>query len=566
MTSRAGENNYQEQEVLVRKDEHMSIRIVTDAALSQTSSQSLQADRLIIATNRGPVEYYLDQNNILKHRRGAGGVVTALMGARNRVEMTWVAMAMTEGDRLAVREAQQHGGLLQSPLPGRQMQLRYVTIPKVTYRKHYETISNQVLWFLQHYLFNPNETTQAVDLIRDAWHNGYCKANQAIAEAICAEIERKQTPAVVMLHDYHLYLASAIIRQHHPSIVMQQFIHIPWPAVRYWQSFLPNALTQAIYSSLVRNDILGFQTERDAQNFLEGARTLLDGADVDGEKGTITWRNHRTLVRDYPISISVSDERRIVQSTAGKRATERIRPLLGQQTIMRVDRIEPTKNIVQGFRAYQHLLERHPELRGQVTFLAFLVPSRQSVPRYQRYQAEVLEVIKEINQQYGSTAWTPIHAVVENDRMQALAAMQFYDVLLVNPFIDGMNLVAKEGPVVNQRNGVLVLSRTAGAFQQLGKASVPTSPTDILETAEALYQALTMSAEERRLKAKLAQHIVERYNLEDWMARQIGDMNQVIEDRSGNVSYEIIGPPVSLLDRLTSSSTSRQELHTARNW
>lgn len=411
------------------------------------------------------------------------------------------------------------------------MEMRYVVIPKTTYRKHYEQISNQVLWFLQHYLSDPGEAFRSVHLIEDAWHNGYCKANLTIAEAVCEEIEREQTSAAVILHDYHLYLAPAIIRRRHPSIAIQQFIHIPWPAVRYWQSFLPDELTQAIYRGLLGNDVLGFQTRRDAQNFLEGARSLLDGADVDVEEGVVSWHNHRTLVRDYPISISVREERQLVQSAAGKRAAERIRPLLGEQTIVRVDRIEPTKNIVLGFHAYRRLLETHPELRGKVTFLAFLVPSRQTLRKYQRYKAEVLKLIEDINQQYGSDGWTPIHAFVENDRTQALAAMQFYDVLLVNPLIDGMNLVAKEGPAVNQRGGVLVLSHTAGAFQQLGKAAIPTSPSDLRETAEALYQALTLPAEERRLKARLARRIVEHGDLEDWMARQVSDINQVIERR-----------------------------------
>src|SRR5260221_10387563 len=141
------------------------------------------------------------------------------------------------------------------------------------------------------------------------------------------------------------------------------------------------------------------------------------------------------------------------------------------------------------------MLDDHPELLGQVTFLAFLVPSRQSLPVYKRYNAEVKKVIGEINQKYGSDHWKPIQLFYENNRLQALAAMRFYDVLLVNPIVDGMNLVAKEGPVVNERNGVLVLSRTVGAFQQLGKFSIPTSPTDTAETAQALYKR----SEERRV-------------------------------------------------------------------
>lgn len=511
-------------------------------------SQQIHASRLIIATNRGPVEYYLSQDKTLKHRRGAGGMVTALIDAGNRMDVTWVAMAMTEGDRNALKTAQQqNGGLLSSPLRGQKMQLRYVAISKSAYRKHYEGISNQVLWFLQHYLFNPNEDSAATRRIQDAWTNGYCIANQAIADAVSTEIEREESRAVVMLHDYHLYLAPEMIRKNHPSVIMQQFIHIPWPDIRCWH-FLPSNIAHSIYSGLVGNDIIGFQTERDARNFLEGARTLLEGAVVDFEEGAIWWQGRRTQVRAYPISISVVGERRAVQSAAGKRAAAKIQPLLNEKTIMRVDRIEPTKNILRGFQAYAQMLDEHPELLGKVTFLAFLVPSRQALPTYQRYNADVLKSIDEINLKFGTEQWTPIHAFCDNDRTRALAAMQYYDVLLVNPIIDGMNLVAKEGPAVNQSNGVLVLSRTAGAFQQLGKASIPTSPTDVTETAQALYKALTLPDEERTAKARLARQIVERYDLNTWLSRQIRDINELLDRTTPSNNQQ-----ASMLATLTAS-------------
>ncbi|MGZ3630188.1 MAG: alpha,alpha-trehalose-phosphate synthase (UDP-forming) [Ktedonobacteraceae bacterium] len=501
-------------------------------------TQFIHANRLIIASNRGPVEYHISQNKTLKQRRGSGGMITALIGAANRLDVTWVAMAMTEGDRVAIREAQQNNdGLLQSPFRGQKLQLRYVSIPKQAYRKHYEQICNTLLWFLQHYLYDPTNHSTSAPKLQDAWENGYYVANRTIADAVIDEIGRHDTTPVVMLHDYHLYLAPAMIRQRHPSIIMQQFIHIPWPDIRCWQ-FLPSNIAQAIYSGLTGNDIIGFQTDRDARNFLEGARTLLDGAVVDFEEGAVWWQGHRTQARAYPISISVSEERRIVQSRAGKRATEKILPLLGKKTIMRVDRIEPTKNILRGFQAYAQMLDEHPELRGQIRFLAFLVPSRQSMLEYKRYTADVMKIIEDINQRYGTDDWIPIQAFSGNNRTQALAAMQYYDVLLVNPIIDGMNLVAKEGPIVNLTDGVLVLSRTAGAFQQMGKASIPTSPTDVHETAQALYKALTLPSDERRIKANIARQIVERQDLNVWLLRQISDINELLDRLSTRISAQ----------------------------
>ena len=243
----------------------------------------------------------------------------------------------------------------------------------------------------------------------------------------------------------------------------------------------------------------------------------------------------------------MTEERRVVNSVAGKRAAEKIQPLLSKHTIMRVDRIEPTKNILRGFQAYDKMLAEHPELHEKVTFLAFLVPSRQSLPIYRRYSADVMDAMHAINQKYGTEDWTPIHDFCENDRTRALAAMQYYDVLLVNPIIDGMNLVAKEGPVVNQRDGVLVLSRTAGAFQQLAKGSIPTSPTDVNETAAALYKAVMLSVEERHTKATYARQAVERSDLNTWLTRQISDINNLIE-QAENASPEAVAVPPQTSD------------------
>ncbi|HEY7416462.1 MAG TPA: trehalose-6-phosphate synthase, partial [Ktedonobacteraceae bacterium] len=276
----------------------MPARMTMQASLPQLN----YANRLIIASNRGPVEFQIRQDGSLKGRRGSGGMVTALIDVSSRVEVTWVAMAMGEGDRLAAQQAKQQMGLLQSPLHNQTMNLHYVVVSKSAYRKYYEKVSNETLWFLQHYLYDPIQGSSSIRKLQDAWENGYCVANQALADAINEEIEREDTMSVVMLQDYHLYLVPAMIRQRHPSIIMQHFIHIPWPDVRCWH-FLPSNMVQAIYKGLVGNDIVGFQTDRDARNFLEGAKTLLDGAVVDFEEGAVWWQGHRTMTRAYPISI-----------------------------------------------------------------------------------------------------------------------------------------------------------------------------------------------------------------------------------------------------------------------
>ena len=497
------------------------------------ASVPVRAARLIVATNRGPVEFEISKDKKLKSRRGAGGVVTALTDALSHMSATWVALAMTNGDRLALKEAQD--GIIVSPIEDLKVQLRYVEVPKTVYKKHYDTVSNRILWFTQHYLLEQGEDALSAENMQDAWDNGYTRVNQKIADAVCTEIERGEGDALVMLHDYHLYLVALKIRERHPETNIQQFIHIPWPEVRYWNSSLPTAITGAIFSGLLGNDILGFQTRNDAQNFIEGISAFFSEATVDRDERVIEYQGHRTFVRDYPISISVAEERNSVKSSGGKRAAERVQPFLRKYNVMRVDRIEPTKNIVQGFKAYETLLERHPELHEQITFLAFLVPSRQSLARYRNYQDEVRTIIEEINQKYGRNGWKPVQSFVQNDRTMALAALQFYNVLLVNSLIDGMNLVAKEGPAVNKVDGVLVLSRTSGAFQQLGEASLPISPADNLETAEALYTALTLSAEERKRLAQMAREEVEHNDLATWIRQQLDDINALLMTRQAAV-------------------------------
>src|SRR5581483_9863858 len=365
--------------------------------------------------------------------------------------------------------------------------------------------------------------------ILDSWANGYSRVNQIIADAICAEITRRNEKTVIMLQDVDFCLVSSMIRRQHPTAVIQQFLHSPWPDVRYWY-LLPQKIIQSMYAGLAGNDILGFQTEHDARNFLDGACAMLDSCSVDFETGVICWHEHRIQVRTYPISISVVEERRIVQSQEAREEVEKLRGFLGKKIIMRVDRIDPIKNIIGGFQAYTQMLDEHEELRGEVYFLAFLVPTRETMPTYDQYKAEVFKVVEEINQKYGSDEWQPIHVFVGNHRVRALAALQFYDVLLVNSFFDGMNLIAKEGVVLNQRNGILVLSRTTGAFSELGKAAIPISPAYTAETAQALYKALTLPMEERCLLAQQAREEVENHDITQWIALQVRDINKLLEE------------------------------------
>ncbi|GAG79710.1 unnamed protein product, partial [marine sediment metagenome] len=285
-----------------------------------------------------------------------------------------------------------------------------------------------------------------------------------------------------------------------PNLVIQHFIHIPWSSPSYWQ-LLPSSMRQAIFRSLCAADIVGLQTGRDVLSFLHGCETFIDEAEVDYGQQTVDINGHIVGVKAYPVSIDVVGLKELVSSTKLKEYEERLSPLYGEQTIVRVDRAEPSKNIIRGFRAFDMLLERYPQFLGKVKFIAFLVPTRTSLKPYQRYMLEVTQLIEAINKKYGSEEWHPIDLFYEDNYIQAMAGMCHYDVLLVNAVIDGMNLVAKEGPTVNNCDGVLILSETTGAHQQLGQNALTVAPTDLEGTTQALYAALTMPPDERHGRA-----------------------------------------------------------------
>ncbi|HIM37971.1 MAG TPA: trehalose-6-phosphate synthase, partial [Dehalococcoidia bacterium] len=227
-------------------------------------------------------------------------------------------------------------------------------------------------------------------------------------------------------------------------------------------------------------------------------------------------------------SINVEEVQRIALSPRAMEYEAKLAPLCQTSTIMRIDRAEPNKNIVRGFKAFELLLTRYPELIGKVKFLAFLVPSRTHIRQYQRYMDEINQVINQINAKFGNGEWQPIHAFIENNYTQAIAGMKLYDALLVNTLIEGMNLVAKEGPVVNTKDGVLILSESSGVHNQLSGPALSVSPTDIEGTMKALYQAITMSPEERSDRASQLVSAICREDISHWISQQFQDVAEFI--------------------------------------
>lgn len=482
---------------------------------------------LIVASNRGPLTFERSRSGEVRRRRGAGGVVSAVSAISRYANPVWVCSPMSEMDRQMAAEARESPVV--SSTADYSFRIRFVLSQQDRYDDYYLKVSNPLLWFLQHQMWDLVRTPTFTPETWSAW-DSYREVNEAFADAIVEEVERARHPAIVMLHDYHLYLCPGFLASRLPDgALVSHFVHIPWPGPDYWM-VLPPPIREEILKSLCGNAVLGFQTGRWALNFLRTCQSLLPGATVDYDSRTVRWQSRTTRVRSYPISVDVAALRRVGRSkgTAGHR--EHLLPRLGEQTVVRVDRIEPSKNIVRGFEAFDLLFERYPQHIGHVRFMALLVPSRLAIEEYQLYLEEIVVLAQRINLKYGDGEWQPIKLYVGESYPRAVAAMQLYDVLLVNPMTDGMNLVAKEGAVVNQSDGVLVISEGAGASEELADGALVVSPYDTLHTAEALHQALTMPEDERAERAATLKAAVGQHTVGDWLYDQLNDLSALVSE------------------------------------
>jgi trehalose 6-phosphate synthase len=495
----------------------------TDRSCEQLQAEFFANRALIIAANRAPVTFERAEDGTLEYHRGGGGLVTALTGLCRHTDATWIACARTDAD-----VAWEAGRVTLAD--GNSIQVQFLSPDEEAYQGYYNIIANPLLWFLQHSMWDVPRAPIIDRETWQAWEEGYQAVNCIFAEAIIRKVRATPRPTLVMLQDYHLYLVArrlraGLRRRQRPTTL--HFVHIPWPGPEYWR-ILPPAMRQSILNSLCAVDLLGFQTHEDGLNFLRTCESLLPGASVNYRRGRVWYRNHATHVRDFPISIDVDALRRLSASPEVAQHRVELQDIVDDcKLILRIDRIEPSKNIVRGFLAFEEMLELHPEHRGRVKFLALLVPSRLDVGEYRSYLDELMATAGRVNAQYGDSDWEPVRVLVADDYPRAVAAMQLYDALLVNAIADGMNLVAKEGPMVNKRDGVLVLSERAGARQQLEPAALIVSPCDIYATAEALHQALAAPAEERLQRAERLQWLIEREDITAWLCRQLETVNEL---------------------------------------
>ena len=452
---------------------------------------------VLVASNRGPVSYTVSEDGELTMRRGGGGLVSGLSGVAQENEVLWVCAALSDADRDAVRLAP--GGRLDRAGYDTGA-LRMLDIAPTTFHRAYNAVANSTLWFVNHLLYDIPNSPSFGTRFRREWES-YRDYNAAFALALA---EEAGPGARVMVQDYHLTLTPAMLRTERPDLRVAHFSHTPWAPPEYF-SLLPDEVSREVLGGVLGADHAGFLTARWAGAFMDCCEALLK-ADVDRAARTVTHAGRTTRIGVHALGVD--------GEALWARATEpdveshiaAIRREVGdRRLIVRIDRTELSKNIVRGLKAYQEFLAAHPEWHGRVTHLAFAYPSRHDLPEYREYTAAVQRCAREIEDQYATEDWAPLILNVADDYPRSLAAYRMADVLLVNPVRDGMNLVAKEGPILAPACA-LVLSREAGAAAELGPGALLINPYDITETAEALHEALTMPEDERvrrgaRLKA-----------------------------------------------------------------
>jgi trehalose 6-phosphate synthase len=477
--------------------------------------------RLVLVSNRGPANFSRDEDGQIVATRGGGGLVTALTGLVHHRDALWISSAM--GDEDVEMARRNEGRAFDLELDDVSYRVRLVESDAEAYDRFYNIIANPMLWFIQHYLWDLSNAPDIRQNEIDAYERGYRVVNDDLAHAVLEEIDG-QEGAVVMLHDYHLYTAPRTIREARPDAFLHHFIHIPWSQPDSWR-VMPRDMREDLYEGILANDIIGFHTNLYRRNFLLCCRELFD-LDVDDAAGVVHFEGRDVWVRAYPLPISADTFARVAQTRPVHVYEDELLRRRREHLILRVDRADLSKNVLRGFTAFDLFLEQHPEFRERVTFIAHMMPSRQDVPEYVEYLEKLEALVAVVNHRHGTTDWMPIDLKLRENLDEAIAAYKHYDLLMVNAMFDGMNLVAKEGPLVNERMGVSLLSENTGAHEELADFALSVNPFDVQEQADAIHRALTMSEAEREWRAQGLKEIIRSRNPGDWVDDQLADIDR----------------------------------------
>lgn len=491
---------------------------------------------VLIVSYRGPVTFEPGDEGPVPVPSASGGLATGLQGlpqlGRDGV---WVCAARSPEDRAVSAQAQ--GRPVVVPVRDELQSVRFVPLDERDQQLTSSVAANPILWFVQHSLWGLAEQPAFGPEEHQAFE-AYARVDEAFADAVVEELDRLGPDTFVMLHDYHLYLVAESVRRRRPDAFLHHFVHVPWPPPEVWMG-LPVALSQRLLRGLLANDVVAFHTPGYAASFVETCLAAL-GADIDADVGGIRFEGRSTAVRSYPLSPSPETLREIAAEDATRTERAELVKHRAERLVVRVDRADPSKNLLRGFAAFALLLEQHPEHRGRTCFLALVQPTREEVPVYREYAAGVVRAAEAVNASFATPDWTPVVLVEGEGRERALAALQEYDVLLVNSVRDGMNLVAKEGVLLNERDGVLVLSREVGAWEELGEWALGVHPLDVCDQAAALHAGLTMPVEERRARLAGAREKLSGRGTREWFREQLRDADALRARRTAPAAPRLV--------------------------
>ncbi len=470
--------------------------------------------RILVASNRGPVSFSSGPDGTLSLRRGGGGLVSGL-SAIDDPNAVWVCAALGEADRAAARRSPD-GRLDRGGFEVGGQAVRMLDIDPAVFDQAYNGIANSTLWFTHHLLYDTPVQPAFDAQFRTQWAS-FEAYNAAFAEALAAEAA---PGAAVLVQDYHLSLAPALLRELRPDLRIGYFSHIPWAPADYFR-LLPDDVAAAVLTGVLGADRAGFHTRRWALAFADCCEAVLD-ARVDRAGLSVTHQGRTTRLGVHSLGADGEFLReRAHRPDVDERLLTLRQAVGGRRTIVRVDRTELSKNIVRGLLAYRHLLRTRPQWHQRVVHIAFAYPSRQDLAEYRAYTEAVRRISEEINSEFATGDWQPLILQVEDDFARSLAAYRLADVALVNPIRDGMNLVAKEIPVVSEAGCALVLSREAGACAELAEDALVINPYDVVATAEALHRALSMPADERTERTKRLAAAATALSPQQWFLDQL---------------------------------------------
>lgn len=454
----------------------------------------MEGSPVVVVSNRGPVSFHRGDDGRLSSTRGAGGLVSTLGPAVRGTDAVWMAASITDADREAAAE---------SAVEAEGFRLRLLSIPQTDYDGFYNTISNGTLWFAYHGLYDLVRSPSLDGAWHEAW-DAYIRVNDSFAEAVAEEADQGAT---VLVHDLHFSLVGARLRQLRPDLRTAHFAHTPfcWPD---GLAVLPDSNRRALLEGLASHGACGFHAPRWSQAFAACSREGL------GREPSLF------------VSPAAADPDDLPSVAAGPdcgRHLAALDDLVGDRAfLVRVDRMELSKNILRGFEAYDLLLEERPRWRERVVFGAFCYPSREGVAEYRAYRDDVVEAANRVNDRWGTTDWTPVHLCTDDEFSRSVAALCRADAVLVNPVRDGLNMVAKEMTLVNHRGAVLCLSCEAGAWAELGGAgAIGIPPFDVSATAAALDDALSMATDERAKRLESLRSVVLSRRPQDWLNDQL---------------------------------------------